>query len=142
MPPSQAHDTPEPGNYPKAANQARPRGHGSTPPRPLLPQVSCRRRHPQGGTDPARNCGHPGRETHTLSHKHKQTHTDTHPRAKPKPKPPHPEINTPSPPAATPRAARAQPASTTHSQTAPRCACRPAHRLSQTRGWVSLTRWA
>jgi len=57
------------GITPKAANQARPRGHGSTPPRPLLPQVSCRRHHSQGGTDPARNCGHPGRETH------KQTHT-------------------------------------------------------------------
>lgn len=102
------------GITPKAANQARPRGHGSTPPRPLLPQVSCRRHHSQGGTDPARNCGHPGRETH------KQTHTDTHPRAKPKPTPPHPEINTPpTPPAATPRAARAQPTSTTHSQTQP-----------------------
>lgn len=73
--PSQAPDTPEPGNYSQTANQARPRENSSTPPRLLSPQAS--HRHPQGGTDHARNSGHLGGETH-LPHKHKLRQTHTH----------------------------------------------------------------
>ena len=112
--PSQAHDTPEPGNYSQTANQARPRENSSTPRRLLSPQAS--HRHPQGGTDHARNSGHPGGETHPLTQT--QTHADTHPQAKSNPKPPHPETNTCHPPTA-PRSPRGQPTekpTVTHSQ--------------------------
>lgn len=124
MPPSQDHDTPEPGNYPQSsqpgqASRTRLHPTPATLTSDLLPSPS-----PTGRDRPCpelwTTLGEKHTNTNTLSHKHKQTHTDTPPRAKPKPKPPHPEINTPPPPpAATPRAARAQPTSATHSQTQP-----------------------
>lgn len=133
--PSQAPDTPEPGNYSQTANQARPRENSSTPPRLLSPQAS--HRHPQGGTDHARNSGHLGGETHPLTQT--QTQADTHPQAKRNPKPPHPETNTRHPRQPPEPPEDSAPRSHRHSLTAKHSTQRarsPAPRLSRTQVWA------